>query len=110
MIFARTLFSLFFPSTTATSVELQQLLRETHKMSNALETLTREVAESHTVTESAIVLLEGLSDALRDAIEQNNDTAVLALAEQLDKQTAALVTALQANIVPVEPPPVEPPV
>ena len=60
MLFMRTLFSLFFPN-SAISAEFSQLLREIKIMSTALDTLITEVAESRTVTESAVVLLQGLS-------------------------------------------------
>lgn len=83
---------------------LALVLWRLHKMSVSLDRLTTEVSENTSVIESAIVLIEGLAQALRDAAA--DPAAVNALADRLDAQSNALASAVAANTpTPPEPPP-----
>lgn len=84
-------------------VALTTLLERTTTMATAIEDLVREVAESRTVQESAIALLNGLKTALDAAIAANDMSAVIAAAADLDAQQQELANAILAN-TPAAPP------
>ena len=65
------------------------------KMANELDELTIKVAETKTVTESAIVLLQGLKAKLDAA--GTNPVALKALSDSLAASDAALAAAVLAN-------------
>jgi hypothetical protein len=71
-------------------------------MSDALERLTREVAESRAVQSSAITLIQGLTARIRAEAENPSADALNALADDLDLQQAALAHALTEG-TPVAP-------
>jgi chromosome segregation ATPase len=74
---------------------LGEILERLNNMSAELDTLTAEVAETGTVVDSAIALIEGLAQQIRDLA---NDPAALAqLAADLDAKTNALAAAVSAN-------------
>lgn len=75
-------------------------------MSAELTTLTQEVAEMGTVVDSAITLINGLAQQIRDL--KDDPAALAALAASLDEKAGALSAAVAAN-TPAEPP-AEPPV
>lgn len=77
------------------------ILWSTRKMSESLNRLTSEVAENTTVVQSAITLLNNLSQIIRDSV--NDPAALNALADQLDTQSNSLAAAITAN-TPAEPP------
>ena len=64
-------------------------------MSAALDRLTQEVAETKTAVESAITLIDGLADQIRDL--KDDPAALEALADELDAQQAAIAAAVTAN-------------
>lgn len=69
----------------------------------ALDDLTREVAENKTVIDSAVALIQGLAQQIRDA--GTSGTALADLATKLDTQSTALAAAVAANTTaPVIPP------
>lgn len=73
-------------------------------MSAQLDKLTTEVAETKTVAASAVTLIEGLAQQIRDL--KDDPIALEALAAELDSTTNALAAAVAANTPPVvEPPP-----
>lgn len=73
------------------------ILERLDAMSQELDDLTREVAETGTVVESAIVLIQGLRDQLAAA---GTDPVKLAeLAATLDAQQSALAAAIAAGTV-----------
>jgi predicted nucleic acid-binding Zn-ribbon protein len=75
------------------------------KTQMSLDNLTREVAETRSVIDSAITLIQGLRGKLADA---GTDPAKLeALAKELDESQAKLAEALVAN-TPAENPVPEP--
>lgn len=79
---------------------LRPILMELTKMSAALDKLTTEVAETKTVAQSAVTLIRGLAQQIRDAVD---DPAKLeALANELDAAQNELSTAISEN-TPAEP-------
>lgn len=88
--------------------EILALLKQSKQreldMAADLSALTTEVEEAAGVQQSAVTLLEGLAQAVRDA--GTDPAALAALASQLDASTAALAAAVEANALP----PAEPPV
>ena len=69
-------------------------------MSAQLDTLKNEVAESKTVMQSAVTLLGGLAQQIRDLKE--DPVALEALATELDSSTNALAAAVSEN-TPAQP-------
>jgi hypothetical protein len=81
----------------------KQDLKEMEKRIMAvLDDLTAEVEETKTGIDSAIVLLNGLSQLIKDA--GNDPVKLKALTDQLDAKNKELAEAVVAN-TPSEPPP-----
>lgn len=78
------------------------LIRKVHKMSASLDRLTREVTESRTAVDSALTLIEGLAQEIRDNL--GDDAALEALADDLDAQQADLASAVTSNTAQEQPP------
>lgn len=74
---------------------IHQLLNEVHTMSASLDRLTAEVAETNAVIDSAITLINGLAQAIRDAA--TDPAALEALATELDTKANELAGAVAAN-------------
>ena len=74
---------------------LRELLKGQLTMSKELDRLTAEVADTATVIDSAIVLIQGLHDQLVAA--GTDPVALNALADSLDSQQAALAAAIVAG-------------
>jgi hypothetical protein len=72
-----------------------------NEMSAELDALTLEVADTNTIMQSAIVLIQGLAAQLQ-AIA-NDPAAILQLAADLDAQSDALAAAVAANTPPPVP-------
>ena len=64
-------------------------------MSAQMDKLTADVAAEGTVIQSAITLLQGLSQQLKDAA--TDPVALQAVIDSIDSQTASLAAAVQAN-------------
>ncbi len=64
-------------------------------MSEQLDRLTTEVTENADVIASAVTLINGLSQQIRDL--QNDPAALAALADKLDAQSNDLAAAVTAN-------------
>ena len=62
-----------------------------------LTDLQTEVTQNTDVVASAVSLLNGLSQQLKDALAANDPAAVQALVDQLDANTATLADAVAAN-------------
>ena len=76
---------------------LRTLERNAKLMSTAMEDLQREVAEATAVSESAVALIGGLAQQIRDL---KDDPAKLEeLASRLDASSNALAAAVAANTV-----------
>lgn len=67
-----------------------------------LSALQSEVQQNGDVVQSAITLLQGLSQQLSDAAASNDPAAVQAIVDQLDTQTQQLADAVAAN-TPADP-------
>jgi hypothetical protein len=67
-------------------------------MSAELDRLTTEVSETKTVVDSAITLLGGLSQQIRDL--KDDPAKLSALADDLDAKTNALAAAVAENTTP----------
>lgn len=93
-----------FDASPFASIEraLAVLITKGNAMSAQLDTLTNEVAETKTVVQSAVTLIEGLAQQIRDL--KDDPAALEALAAELDSTTNALAAAVTAN-TPAEPPP-----
>lgn len=74
-----------------------QLIPYLEAIMSALDVLRAEVAQSRDVTESAIQLLQGLKQALDDAIATGDPGALVELAADLDSQTNRLAEAVAMN-------------
>jgi hypothetical protein len=64
-------------------------------MSVELDRLTAEVAETKTVAASAVTLIEGLAQKIRDSV--NDPAALTALADSLDADQTKIAAAITAN-------------
>jgi hypothetical protein len=62
-----------------------------------LSALQTEVEQNGEVAASAVALLNGLAQQLRDAAASNDPAAIQALADQLDANTQNLADAVSAN-------------
>ena len=77
---------------------LERIENKENEMSAELDALTLEVADTNTIMQSAIVLIQGLAAQLQ-AIA-NDPAAILQLAADLDAQSDALAAAVAANTPP----------
>jgi hypothetical protein len=71
------------------------LHREAAIMSDELATLTQEVTETGDAIQSAITLINGLAEQIRD--NATDPVALRALAAELDTQSDSLAAAVVAN-------------
>jgi len=86
---------------------LTTILKELKRMSAILDTLTQEVAAEGTVVQSAVTLLNGLSQQLKDALASGDPAAIQKVIDAVDAQKQQLADAVAAN-TPVTPPATEP--
>jgi len=86
---------------------LRNIERTIKKMSTEMDDLEREVQESTAVQESAISLITGLAQQIRDL--KDEPAKLEELANKLDTSSAALAAAVAANTVAEDEPPVEDP-
>ena len=70
-------------------------------MTPAMERITREVAETKTAVQSAVTLINGLAQQIRD--NADDPVALNALADDLDQSQADIAAAVTAN-TPAAPP------
>ena len=91
-------------SLTALHEKIDLLLRRMDAQSNREEKVLMTLAElkatveaERTVIDSAIVLLNGLAQQLKDAIANGDPAAIQAIADELDAQSQALAAAVVAN-------------
>lgn len=78
--------------------KLNLLLEKGDQMSKQMDDLTREVAETQGAVDSAIVLIQGLSDYLH--ANADDPVAIEKMANDLDAEQAKLAAAVAANPVP----------
>jgi chromosome segregation ATPase len=74
---------------------LARIERKVDAMSIELDNLTREVTEIGTTVDSAVTLITGLAQQIRDL--QNDPVALAALANSLDAKANELAAAVAAN-------------
>lgn len=86
---------------------LDTLLTRTLKMSQDIDDLVREVAETQTIQESAITLIVSIKNKLDEAIAANDMTAVRQASADLDAGQQRLADAILAN-TPQDPNPPAP--
>ena len=67
---------------------------------SALDNLKREVQENREVLQSAVTLIQGLSQRIRDNV--GNEAELQALADELDTQSNTLAAAVVEN-TPADP-------
>jgi actin-like ATPase involved in cell morphogenesis len=93
--------------------ELRELRNIIHQLREdimtALSELQAEVAETGTVVDSAVTLLQGLKAQLDEAIASGDPAALQALSKDLDAKTHQLAAAVAENTpadpdVPADPP------
>ncbi len=88
------------PSACATHT-VDQLFAQGEAMSAALDKITAEVTETKGIIQSAVTLINGLAQQIRDL--KDDPAALNALADSLDSDSKALADAVAANS-PAEPP------
>ncbi len=74
---------------------LQEIRKDVKKMSAELDRLTTEVSETSTVVDSAVALIQGLAEQIRQLA--TDPAALNALADSLDTKTNELAAAVAAN-------------
>lgn len=74
------------------------VLEELKRMSAALDRLTTEVSETRGAVNSAVTLIQGLAQQIRDLKE--DPVALEALANDLDQQQTEIAAAVAANTPP----------
>lgn len=75
----------------------QRLTQMEKRIMTALDNLRDQVARNKSVTDSAIVLLQGLKQKLDDAIASGDPAAVQAVSDSLGTETDSLAAAVTAN-------------
>lgn len=82
----------------------QYFSHKDHKIiMSAIDDLTAQVAQTKTVAQSAVVLIQGLADALKAA--GTDPVKLAALVKDLQDTDTALAAAVTANTPPVTPAP-----
>lgn len=79
---------------------LAQLVHQEEQTMATIADLQTEVGQNTSVTESAVALLNGLSQQLKDALAANDPAAIQAVVDQLDANTSALAEAVTQNTAP----------
>lgn len=79
---------------------LVKMNKQELQMATALELLKVEVEETKGAVNSAIALIEGLSDYIRAHV--NDPAALLEMVAELDAKQAEIAVAVLANPVPTE--------
>ena len=85
---------------------LQGLATQGEKMSVELDTLSAQVAKNTTVEESAVALIQGLAQQIRDA--GTDPVKLKALTDSLSGSATALAAAVAANTPAAPTPPATP--
>ena len=81
----------------AVALMVATLTQEVHRMSDALTALTAQVAANTSAEASAVALIQGLAQQLRDAIAGGDTAALVELASDLKASADALGAAVVAN-------------
>jgi len=73
------------------------LIKEIQRMSDKMDQLAQEVAAEGTVVQSAVTLLDGISQQLKDAQASNDPAAIQAVIDAVDTQKQQLADAITRN-------------
>lgn len=92
--------------------DLSSIHMELKKMTEALDRLRADVAAENTVIDSAVIMINGISKQIHDAVDaavaagaKSSDVAALtALADDVEAKSAALSAAVAANTAPAPAP------
>lgn len=87
-------------------VSLGHINRKADCIMANLQDLQAAVERDRTVTESAVTLLQGIAQQLRDAQASNDPNAIQAVIDQIDANTNRMAEAVAAN-TPAAPTPTE---
>lgn len=82
---------------TRLTFQLTEIHEQGEQQMADLSALQTEVSENGEVAASAVALLNGLSQQLKDALAANDPAAIQALVDQLDANTQGLADAVAAN-------------
>ena len=77
--------------------KINRLLKQEAQEMSALDDLKTQVTKNTDLEESAVVLIQGIAQQLKDAIAAGNPAALTDLAAQLDKSARDLAAAMAAN-------------
>lgn len=87
---------------------INKLLNQEVKVMSALDDLTAQVHANTDLEQSAVSLIQGIAAQLQEAINNNDSSALSALASQLNTSAAALGAAVTANTHADPAPPADP--
>lgn len=90
----------------AVTGRLETILKLQEELMSALDDLKAEVERNTSVEQSAVVLIQGLAQQLKDALEHDDTAALQDLTAKLSSSADALAAAVAANTAA---PPVTPP-
>lgn len=76
---------------------LKQLLKQEAKEMSTLDDLKTQVHKNTDLEESAVTLIQGIAQQLKDAIAAGDPAALTDLATQLDHSATDLAAAIAAN-------------
>lgn len=102
------------PSTLQATVNsikqlLLQLQGDVHHVMADITSLTAQVAQTTSIEQSALVLIQGLAAQLAAAIASEDPAALQTLQDQLNASATSLAAAVAANTTPPPAPPAPPP-
>lgn len=80
-----------------TRLAVSALTNLENTMASAIDHLRAAVTAQTTVTQGVVTLLQDLNTRLREAIDNEDSDAIEAIAEELEKNTASLASAVVAN-------------
>lgn len=102
---SRTTINNYYSTDPRIEEKLNLIIQNQQKMATELETLTKEVAETKTVMQSAKVLIDGFKARLDAAI--GDKAKLLELSADLDTEANSLAASVAANTVAEEEQPAE---
>lgn len=81
---------------------IRQDTQQGEQVMASMEDLQAEVAQNTDVTQSAVAVINGIAQQLRDALAANDPAAIQAVVDQLDQNSSALAAAVTENTPHVE--------
>ena len=83
----------------------KRLLKQEKNVMGALDDLRAQVQENADLEQSAIAVIQGIAEQLREAVNNDDSDALQALSQQLDASAAGLAAAIAANTSAASTPP-----